>query len=311
MEVSSHALSQDRVAGVRFQRAVYTNLTQDHLDFHADLSAYRKAKKTLFSSLQSTAVAVYNSDDPHGDFMVSDIHAETLSYGQNQRADIRFEILGNDREGLRLRLDGYTQTFRLVGSFNAYNLSAAYGTARALDYQSGDILEALAAAPPVPGRFEQIQVPDGPLVVVDYAHTPDALANVLRAARTILPSGGRLISVFGCGGDRDRSKRPIMGAAAERYADVVIATSDNPRTEDPQAILADIRSGLAKPGAAGWIVDRRAAIAEAASMSRGDDIVVIAGKGHETYQVIGTRKVSFDDREVARTAFGINDARPS
>ena len=311
MEVSSHALSQHRVAGLHFDVGVFTNLTQDHLDFHGDFQHYLETKRSLFTSLAAGATAVYNSDDPSGAAMVSDIHAEILSYGQNTQADIRFEVLGNDREGLSLRLDGYKQTFRLVGVFNAYNLTAAYGAARALDYQSGDILGALADAPPVPGRFEQMPTPDGRLVIVDYAHTPDALDNALRAAREVLKGHGRLICVFGCGGDRDVTKRPLMGAIAEQMSDLAIATSDNPRTEDPSRILDDIRAGFANPTAAKWIVDRESAIGAAARLAVPGDIVLIAGKGHETYQVIGTRQILCDDRKIARQVFGIPDTKLS
>ncbi len=303
MEVSSHALAQDRVAGIAFAVGLFTNLTQDHLDFHGDIRSYLEAKRELFTSLEQGARAVYNRDDPSGARMVGDTNAEILSYGQNPQADIRFEVLGNDREGLRLRLDGYTQTFSLVGLFNAYNLSAAYSAARALDYQSGDILEVLAAAPPVPGRFEQLRTSDGRLVIVDYAHTPDALENALAAARQILTPGARLVCVFGCGGDRDRTKRPMMGSVAERLADVNIVTSDNPRTENPESILEDIRPGFKFPAAARWVADRRAAIREAASLAEPGDITLIAGKGHETYQVVGTRREPFDDREIARAEF--------
>ncbi len=311
MEVSSHALAQNRTNGIDFDVAVFTNLTQDHLDFHGDLQSYLETKKTLFTSLGAGSTAVYNMDDPAGSRMMSDSIATILSYGQMQQADIRFEILGNDREGLCLRLDGYKQTFRLVGRFNAYNLSAAYSAARALDYQSGDILEVLAAAPPVPGRFEQIRIPDGRLVIVDYAHTPDALDSALAAARELLPTGGRVICVFGCGGDRDTAKRPLMGSIAEGSADVVIVTSDNPRTEDPEKILSDVRRGFDQPESAYWIPDRRAAIAASAGLSRSGDIVLIAGKGHEPYQVIGTEKIHLDDREVARAEFGADTTIPS
>lgn len=307
MEVSSHAIAQHRVAALSFDVAVFTNLTQDHLDYHRTFEEYLQAKKKLFTDLAPEATAVFNADDPSGADMVADSNARKLSYGQSSSADIRFEVLDKGVDGLVLRLDGLKGKYRLVGSFNAYNICAAYSAARALDLQSGDIVGALAVAPPVPGRFEQLKTAGGGLVIVDYAHTPDALRNVLKTARPIVPSGARLICVFGCGGNRDVDKRPKMGRIAEELADVVIATSDNPRTEDPESILHDIRAGLEKPERAFWIADRRGAIKKAAEIAAARDVVVLAGKGHETYQVIGTDKVPFDDHEVARELFDITD----
>ncbi len=307
MEVSSHALSQKRVAALQFQVAIFTNLTQDHLDYHGSFDDYLESKKLLFTGLGSDATAVYNADDPSAEKVVSGTRAHTLSFGQSDGADVRFEVLDKGLNGLVLSLNGVTRQYRLVGSFNAYNISAAYCAARALDFQSGDIIEALAAAPPVPGRFEQLPLPGGGLVIVDYAHTPDALANVLRSARSIAQAGSRLICVFGCGGDRDPDKRFRMGAIAEGLADHVIVTSDNPRSEDPASILSDIRKGLSEPDAASWIVDRKAAIEAAAEAALPNDIVVIAGKGHETYQIIDGDKIPFDDRVVARRAFGLSE----
>lgn len=307
MEVSSHALEQKRVAALKFQVGVFTNLTQDHLDYHGSFENYLESKKLLFTGLGPDATAVYNADDPSAEKVVSETRAHTLSFGQSDGADVRFEVLEKGLDGLVLCLDGVTRQYRLVGSFNAYNISAAYCAARALDFQSGDIIEALAAAPPVPGRFEQLPLPGGGLVIVDYAHTPDALANVLRSARTIAPPGSRLICVFGCGGDRDPDKRSRMGAIAEALADHLIVTSDNPRSEDPAKILDEIRSGLREPDDALWIVDRAAAIGAAADAASPNDIVVIAGKGHETYQVVDGEKIPFDDRVVARRAFGLTE----
>ncbi len=309
MEVSSHAITQHRVAALAFDVAVFTNLTQDHLDYHRTFQEYLQAKKKLFTDLAPQATAVFNADDPAGAEMVGDSSAKKLSYGQSNSADIRFEVLDKGVDGLVLRLDGLKGKYRLVGSFNAYNIAAAYSAARALDLQSGDIVGALAVAPPVPGRFEQLNTAGGGLVIVDYAHTPDALRNVLTTARPIVPPDARLICVFGCGGNRDADKRPRMGRIAEDLADVVIATSDNPRTEDPEQILNDVRAGLEEPGRAFWIADRRRAIEKAAEIATARDVVVLAGKGHETYQVIGTEKVPFDDRELARELFDIPDPR--
>lgn len=303
MEVSSHALDQDRVRGIDFDVALFTNLTRDHLDYHPSLQHYLAAKKKLFDQLGPGATALYNIDDPAGPQMVADTPARVRSYGRTPGADLRMEVLENRVEGLRLRIDGHEQTFRLVGLFNAYNLLAAYGAGLALGYAAAEVLDALAVAAPVPGRFEILRFDGGPTVIVDYAHTPDALENVLRTINETKSATAQTWCVFGCGGNRDRSKRRIMGSIAEQYADRVIVTSDNPRTEDPEVIMNDIRRGMSRPAEVFWIVDRREAIREAATRARPGDVVLIAGKGHETYQVVGTEKRHFDDREEARKAF--------
>lgn len=304
MEVSSHALDQDRVRGLRYDAALFTNLTRDHLDYHPSLQHYLAAKKKLFDGLTPEATALYNRDDAAGPQMVADTAAHVVSYGRTPEADLQVEVLANRLDGLRLRLDGRERTFRLVGLFNAYNLLAAYGAGRALGYAPGDVLDALATAAPVPGRFEQFRFASGTTVIVDYAHTPDALENVLQTIHETRPAEAAVWCLFGCGGDRDRDKRRLMGAIAERHADRVIVTSDNPRTEDPEAIMNDIRRGMDRPGEALWIVDRRAAIREAAARARPGDVVLVAGKGHEPYQVIGTEKRPFDDREEVKQSFG-------
>lgn len=303
MEVSSHALEQERVGATQFDVGVFTNLSVDHLDYHGTLQEYRAAKKKLFDDLPADATAVYNRDDPAGAQMVADTAARTLSYGTSEAADIRVEVLENRLDGLRLRLDGMIGTFRLVGGFNAYNLAAAYGAGRAMGYEASAVLQAMEVAPPVPGRFEQLVFDDGTTVIVDYAHTPDALENVLRAIHATKPPASALWCVFGCGGDRDTSKRRVMGSIAEQHADHVIVTSDNPRTEEPEAIMNDIRRGMNRPTDAQWIVDREAAIRAAASQARPGDVVLIAGKGHEPYQVVGTERRPFDDRKIAKRYF--------
>jgi UDP-N-acetylmuramoyl-L-alanyl-D-glutamate--2,6-diaminopimelate ligase len=303
MEVSSHALDQDRVHGLDFEVGIFTNLTADHLDYHGTPRAYRQAKKKLFDDLPTDATALYNADDEAGAQMVADTAATTVAYALDRDADIRPEIVESRVEGLRLMIDGRERTFRLAGRFNAYNLAAAYGTGRALGHGADAVLDALAEAPPVPGRFEQLTFADGPTVVVDYAHTPDALETILRSVRETAADGATLWCVFGCGGDRDPTKRRTMGSIAERRADRVIVTSDNPRTEEPEAIMNDIRRGVSRPGEMQWIVDREAAIAAAAEGAAPSDVVVIAGKGHEPYQTIGTENRPFDDREMARKYF--------
>lgn len=304
MEVSSHALDQDRVHGLDYEVALFTNLTVDHLNYHGTPQAYRSAKKKLFDGLEVDATALYNADDEAGPTMVADTDAAVVSFALDRAADLEATVLESRVDGLRLRIDGRERRFRLAGRFNAYNLTAAYGAGRALGYGSEAVLDALADAPPVPGRFEQLRFEDGPTVVVDYAHTPDALEKLLLAVRETLPEGATLWCVFGCGGDRDPSKREAMGRIAEQHADRAIVTSDNPRTEKPEAILDDIRRGVRRPDAMQWIVDREAAIRTVAQAAAPGDVVVIAGKGHETTQTIGTERRPFDDRKMARAYFG-------
>lgn len=303
MEASSHALDQQRVRGIAFDVAVFTNLTRDHLDYHKTFAAYFAAKKTLFDQLDASAVALFNADDPAGARIVADTQAERISYGLAPTADIRAEAVEDAMDGLALRIGGRARRFRLAGRFNAWNLLAAWGALRALGYGAPAALEALQEVPPAPGRFEQIRFEDGTRVVVDFAHTPAALEAALRTIAATRPPGARIWCVFGCGGDRDRAKRPGMGAAAERFADRLIVTSDNPRTEDPDRILADIRAGLAEPDRALFVADRGEAIAEAGRLARPGDVVLVAGKGHETRQIVGTDARRFDDREAVRSAF--------
>jgi len=304
MEVSSHALDQKRVHGLDYEVAIFTNLTADHLDYHGSRAAYRAAKKSLFDGLDPEATALYNADDEAGPAMVAETAATTVSFALDADADVRPEIRDHTLDGLRLALDDRERQLRLAGRFNAYNAAAAYGAGRALGYEADAVLDALAEVPPVPGRFETMRFGDDRTVVVDYAHTPDALDTILRAVREGMPADAALWCVFGCGGDRDPSKRGRMGRIAEQRADAVIVTSDNPRTEDPAAILEDIRDGVHRPEAMQWIVDREDAIAAAAEAAAPGDVVVIAGRGHERYQVIGTENHPFDDRDIARTYFG-------
>lgn len=303
MEVSSHALDQDRVAGIRYSAAVFTNLTRDHLDYHGTFDAYLTSKKKLFDSLEPDAPAVYNADDASAESVVADVVGPRYSYGMSSTADYSFRILDSGLRGLRLQLDGEERSFNLVGEFNAYNLSAAYGVGRALGFDRALVLDALADASPVPGRLEQIALPNDVTAIVDYAHTPDALENVLEAVRAASPAGSAIWCIFGCGGDRDRGKRPLMGGIAERLADYVVVTNDNPRTESPEAILRDIRPGMKRPDDAAWFVDRRDAIRYVAGQINPGETVVITGKGHETYQIIGRERIHFDDREEVRRWF--------
>lgn len=302
MEVSSHALDQDRVRALSFDVALFSNLTQDHLDYHGTMEAYLEAKKRLFDQLDADAVAVVNADDPASAAMIIDTRARVVSYGLTGPADVRVIVQENALDGLVLTINGDTEKFRLVGDFNAYNLGGVFAVGRGLGFERKAILEALTGAPPVPGRFEQINGSRQRNIIVDYAHTPDALKNVLATLNRAAPDR-TVWCIFGCGGDRDRDKRPRMGKIAEQLADRVIVTSDNPRTEDPEEILAEIKTGFERPADASWIVNRREAIQFAAQHAEEGDVVLIAGKGHEPYQELGRGRIHFDDREEARKWF--------
>ena len=312
LEVSSHALAQERVAGCRFDAAVFTNLTRDHLDFHGDLERYGAAKARLFldelpASGKRDPVAVVNVDDPAGARLAARVRTRCVRVGRGAGADVRPLEAETSLAGTRgtLALGAERQPFesRFVGAPHLENILGAAAAAWALGTPLEAIARGLAAAEPPPGRLEQIPGP-GFTVVVDYAHSPDALARALDVLRPL--ARGRLITVFGCGGDRDRGKRPLMGEAAARRSDVVVLTSDNPRTEDPLRILADIEEGVRAAGMTGHLVepDRRAAIALALGLARPGDLVLVAGKGHEDYQIVGTVKRHLDDREEVRRALG-------
>ncbi len=303
MEVSSHSLALHRVEGLRFKAGVFTNLTQDHLDFHHTMEEYFQAKRKLFLSLDDQAWAVVNRDDPRGMAMVEGSSARCLTYGTSPAADVMAETVSMSVDGITLVVRHGDTTIplrsKLTGRFNVENILAASACALALRIPVDSLVDAVATMDPVRGRFERIATPAGSSVVIDYAHTPDALEKCLRAIRELVPPGstGRIITVFGCGGDRDKTKRPIMGALAAKLSDVIIVTSDNPRTEDPERILDEIFTGIPRGTDARRIADRRTAIGQALSEARKGDIVLLAGKGHEDYQVIGKDKVHFDDHE--------------
>ncbi len=311
MEVSSHALSLKRVDGMRFAAGVFTNLTRDHLDFHADMEAYFAAKRRLFEMLPSGAPGVINLDDPRGPALV-EIASRPVTYAINGTADVTPGPIAMTLEGLRVDIktpNGVAPvTSKLVGRPNLYNILAATATASALDVPIEAIARGIANLPGVPGRFEVVsQREDDVTVVVDYAHTDDALRNLLETARPLALQ--RLVTVFGCGGDRDRSKRPLMGMVAARLSDVVVITSDNPRSEDPKRIIEEIERGIPAGTQASTrgpvvesVVERADAIERAISIAAKGDVVLIAGKGHEKYQQIGDRVLPFDDGEVARAA---------
>lgn len=308
MEVSSHALALRRVYGLRYAAAVFTNLTQDHLDFHGSMEEYFKAKKVLFDSLLGDAVAVTNSDDVYGEKIVGDTPARKLLYGMGEHAQVRAQDVRMDVSGLGFSImDGGAKQYvrsSLTGMFNVANITAAYAVTRAIGVAAATAVSGIEQVDLVPGRFQQVASPAGWTAIVDYAHTPDALENCLKAIHDILAGSrtrGRVITVFGCGGNRDRGKRPIMGRIASRLSDVTIITSDNPRGESPEGIIKEIKKGV-DPGADVQMeVDRRVAIRKALAMARPGDVVLIAGKGHESYQVVGSVKTHFDDREEIET----------
>jgi len=316
MEVSSHALEQGRVKGVKFRTAIFTNLTQDHLDYHGTMERYAAAKELLFSRLGNVypaepderSYAVLNADDPASAAFARATAVETVTYGIDRPADVRAEDIRITARGTSFRAVTFRGeadiALRLVGKFNVYNALAAIAAALLEEIPLEVVKTGLERVPGVPGRVEAVDAGQPFAVIVDYAHTPDGLENVLRAVKEIAER--RLILVFGCGGDRDRGKRPIMGKIGARYADYCILTSDNPRTEQPEAILDDIEAGLREDRVPAdryeRIADRRAAIEKAVEMASPGDVVLIAGKGHETYQIIGHRRIDFDDRLVAGEA---------
>jgi len=308
IEVSSHALALRRVDGTAFAAGVFTNLTRDHLDFHADMDDYFRAKRRLFEMLPRDAPRLLNVDDPRGAALV-DAGGRPVTYAISRQADVMPGPLSFSLAGLEFDVRTPRGTLhvrsKLVGRPNVYNILAAVSTATALDLPFDAIEKGLQSLDGVPGRFQVVSgANDDVTVVVDYAHTDDALKNLLETARPL--ARARLITVFGCGGDRDRTKRPLMGAVAERLSDLVVITSDNPRSEDPARIIEEVRRGISRDSTKGVlaIVDRREAIAKAIALAKRGDVVLIAGKGHEKYQVIGNRTLPFDDVAVAREALG-------
>ncbi|WP_042159806.1 UDP-N-acetylmuramoyl-L-alanyl-D-glutamate--2,6-diaminopimelate ligase [Paenibacillus gorillae] len=316
IEVSSHALDQGRVKGCRFRTAVFTNLTQDHLDYHGTMEKYAAAKGLFFSRLgneypareQDRSFAVLNIDDTASHEFIKMTAAEVITYGIDNDADVRASGISITAQGTSFHVSTFRGeaniTLQMVGKFNVYNALAAISAALIEGVPLEQVKTSLEAVPGVPGRVESVQAGQSFAVIVDYAHTPDGLENVLRAVKELAPP--RIICVFGCGGDRDKTKRPLMGSIAAKYADYVLVTSDNPRTEDPALILKDIEAALiadkVAPARYELQVDRRTAIEKAVEMASPGDVVLIAGKGHETYQIIGSVTHAFDDRLVAKEA---------
>ncbi len=300
MEVSSHAIHQKRIAGATFDVAAFTNITHDHLDYHKTFNEYIAAKKAFFDTLPRTAHALYNGDDVHGEVMVQNTKAKTHSFAVKSMADFRARIIENQFNGLHLMLDGNDLYSKLVGGFNAYNLLTAYAIALLLEEDKLSILTAISNLNPVAGRFQYTRTEKNVVAIIDYAHTPDALKNVLKTIQEVRTGNEKVITVVGCGGDRDKTKRPLMASVACDFADKVILTSDNPRTENPDLIIADMKTGVEgqhfKKTLA--ITDRREAIRTAVTLAEPGDILLVAGKGHEKYQEINGERFPFDDFEI-------------
>jgi UDP-N-acetylmuramoyl-L-alanyl-D-glutamate--2,6-diaminopimelate ligase len=308
MEVSSHAVMQQRIAGLRFAGGAFTNITHDHLDYHGTFANYIAAKKRFFDELPREAFALTNRDDRNGLVMVQNTRATVKTVSLRGMADFRCRIVETHFDGMLLSLDGTELWTRFIGRFNAYNLVTVYGCALMLGADRGEVLRVLSSLGAVRGRFETVRCESrGITAIVDYAHTPDALQNVLDTIAEIRGPEQRLFTVVGCGGDRDATKRPVMARIAAQNSDVAIFTSDNPRSEDPAEILAQMKAGLESGQKAITILDRREAINAAATIATEGDIILIAGKGHETYQIIGGETHHFDDREEIRRAFELTD----
>ena len=307
MEVSSHAIHQKRVYGLKFAGGIFTNLTQDHLDYHNNMQEYRDVKKSFFDDLPSDAFALANIDDKNGLFMLQNTKAKKYTYSLKNMADFKARIFEKHFDGTDIEINRKQLTVQFVGIFNVYNLLAVYGASILLGLNEDDILKTLTVLKPVAGRFQTIRSPKGFTAIIDYAHTPDALTNVLNAIHEVLREKGNVITVVGCGGNRDKAKRPIMAREAYRLSDKVIFTSDNPRFEDPLDILNDMLAGLGEEEQRNvlTIADRREAIKTACALAKPDDVVLIAGKGHEDYQEIKGVKHHFDDKEeVGKIFFG-------
>ena len=307
MECSSHAIQQQRIGGLKFAGALFTNLTRDHLDYHKTFENYRNAKKMFFDGLSKEAFAITNADDKNGMFMVQNCKAQIKTYSTRTMADFKARIIECHFEGMYLEIDGREVGVQFIGKFNVSNLLAVYGAAIMLGKKPEDILVILSTLKSVSGRLEPVHSPDGVTAIVDYAHTPDALENVLNAIHEVLDGkGGHVITVCGAGGNRDKGKRPLMAQEAAKQSDKVIITSDNPRFEEPQDIINDMLAGLNSQQMKKVlsISDRREAIRTATMLAQKGDVILIAGKGHEDYQEIKGVKHHFDDKEVVREIFG-------
>lgn len=302
MEVSSHSIAQERIAGLDFDGALFTNLTRDHIDFHKTFDNYRDTKKRLFDQLKKSAFAVTNKDDKNGLVMTQNCNAEVRTYSTRSLADFKAQILEEGFDGMLLQVNGQEVFVPLVGRFNVSNLLAIYGAAVCLGFEPIEILRVLSTLSPVNGRFEAIRSPKGWTAIIDYAHTPDAVENVINTINEIRKAGSKLITVVGCGGNRDKGKRPMMAQLAKHGSDRLILTSDNPRDEEPKDILNDMMAGLTEDELKDTLVieDREMAIRTACMMAADTDVILVAGKGHEDYQIIKGVKHHFDDHEMVK-----------
>ncbi|MFA6824709.1 MAG: UDP-N-acetylmuramoyl-L-alanyl-D-glutamate--2,6-diaminopimelate ligase [Bacteroidales bacterium] len=299
MEVSSHAIVQNRIAGVDFTGGIFSNITHDHLDFHKTFASYIKAKKAFFDNLSPKAFALTNVDDQNGMVMLQNTKAKKYTYSLKTIADFHAIVLENDFEAQLLNIEGVELWTKLIGQFNAYNVLVIYSTAILLGLKKDEILKVISQLEPAQGRFDSVSTSKGTKAIIDYAHTPDALINVIKTINQIRKSNGRLITVVGCGGDRDKTKRPIMAKIAAENSDTLILTSDNPRTEEPEEILKDMKSGLdiITEKKSFTIVNRHDAIKLACQLANKEDVILVAGKGHETYQEVNGVRHHFDDKE--------------
>lgn len=305
MEVSSHAVAQKRISGLTFAGGIFTNLTRDHLDYHKTVENYLKAKKAFFDALPKTAFALTNLDDKNGKVMVQNTKAKVVSYSLRTMCDFKGKVLEDGFEGMLMDINNREVNVQFIGRFNASNLLAVYGTACMLGKQQEDIMLIMSLLKPVSGRFDALRSPKGYTAIVDYAHTPDALTNVLNTIQEVQDGKGQVITVVGAGGNRDKGKRPIMAQEAVKQSDKVIITSDNPRFEEPQDIINDMLAGLSKDDMKKVIsiVDRKEAIRTACMLAQPKDVILIAGKGHENYQDVKGVKHHFDDKEVVSEIF--------
>ena len=301
MEVSSIGVEQERVAGLKFKAGIFSNLTHDHLDYHKTFAEYLRCKKLFFDTLPADAYAITNIDDRNGMVMLQNTKAQTVTYSCRSIADHTCRVMEQSFDGMLLKFDGRECWSRLIGMHNAYNLLAIYTTAVTLGADPEEVLTAISTLMPAPGRLENLKGPKDTSIIIDYAHTPDALENVLKTLREIAPDR-EIICLFGCGGDRDKTKRPEMGLIAQKYADKIVVTSDNSRSENTADIMADIRSGMDTSGKARslFIEDREQAIRTAVMIASEGATILLAGKGHETYQIIGKEKVHFDEKEIVK-----------
>lgn len=303
MEITSHSLANKYLHGLEFKIAVFTNLTQDHLDYHGTFDEYLKCKKVLFDVLPKHSFALVNKDDPNCEKIICDTNAQVFYYSLQQKADYNLNILNVQLNRMTIDFNSHVVDTKLIGLFNAYNILATLGTTMLLNANQNNILQLLPELNPIKGRLEQVHSKNNIIAFVDYAHTPDALEKVLKTIKSIINPTQKLICVCGCGGNRDKSKRPLMGNIATKYADVTVFTSDNPRTECAENIIHDMISGVCDTANFLCVSDRRQAINKAVNMAKDHDVIIVTGKGHETYQIIGNRRTHFNDVEEIKTAF--------